>query len=57
MESTGIIQYKWKVGVYDLKDMVKMVKDGVINKYDFFNITRYYFDSVVESNNIQLENS
>lgn len=57
MESTGIIQYKWKVGVYDLKDMVKMVKDGIISKYDFFNITRYHFDSVVESNNIQLENS
>ena len=48
MESVSVIQYKWKVGVYDLKDMIKMVKDGIINKDEFFDITRYNFDGVTD---------
>ena len=48
MESVSVIQYKWKVGVYDLKDMIKMVKDGIIDKYEFFDITRYNYDGVTE---------
>ena len=48
MESVSVIQYKWKVGVYDLKDMIKMVKDGIIDKDEFFDITRYNFNGVTE---------
>lgn len=51
MESKSIIEYKWKSGVYDLKYMVQLVRNGVINKDQFFYITRYNFDGVVENRN------
>ena len=48
MESIGIIQYKWDCGIYDLKAMVRLVEDKVINKDQFFDITRYSFNGVVD---------
>ena len=51
MESKDTIQYKWQSGVYDLKNMVQLVKNGIINKDQFFYITRYNFNGVIESRN------
>ena len=47
MENKDLIQYKWEQGVYQLKDMVKIVQEKIITKEDFFNITRYNFDSII----------
>ena len=48
MESIGIIQYKWDCGIYDIKAMIKLVEEGVINKDQFFDITRHNFNGVMD---------
>lgn len=42
----SLIQYKWQMGIYEIKDMVQLVKDGIINEQDFFSITRRSYDGV-----------
>lgn len=49
MESKNIIIYKWEHRVYDLKDMTKLVEDNIITKDDFFDITRYNYDGVIDN--------
>lgn len=46
MEDKSLIQYKWQHGIYQLKDMIKMVQNKTINENDFFKITRYDFQSI-----------
>lgn len=51
MQNKGLIQYKWKNGVYDLKDMCELVQREEISEQDFFDITRYYYAVVIEQYN------
>lgn len=41
-----MIEYKWKTGTYELNDMIKLVKKGILNQAEFFYITRYNFQGV-----------
>lgn len=50
MESINVIKYKWQNGVYDLKDMIILVKNNMLNEQQFFNITRYKYQSVKDNN-------
>lgn len=50
MESINVIKYKWQNGVYDLKDMIILVKKNMLNEQQFFNITRYKYQSVKDNN-------
>ena len=49
MESYDLIEYKWEQGVYNLKDMIKLVDNKEITKKQFFQITRYNYDGVLET--------
>lgn len=49
MESIELIQYKYKNGVYGLEDMIKFVKQEIISKQQFFEVTRYNFDGVIKN--------
>ena len=46
MEDKDLIRYKWDIGVYSLKDMIQFVEKNIINKDQFFSITRIHFDGV-----------
>lgn len=46
MESINVIKYKWQHGVYDLKDMIILVEKDLLNKQEFFDITRYRYHGV-----------
>ena len=48
-DSFYLISYKYDIGALTLQDMVKLVKDGFITKEQFFEITRYSFDGVIET--------
>ena len=52
MESENIIQYKWKCGIYQLKDMVELVRNQTINQEIFFDITRFNFDGIVKTHQL-----
>lgn len=41
-----LIKYKWQTGVYKIQDMLKLVENGIINKQDFFEITRYNYNGI-----------
>lgn len=43
-----LVKYKWQTGVYKIQDMLKLVKDEIISKQDFFKITRYNYDGIKE---------
>lgn len=49
MESISLIQYKWSMGVYQLKDMVDLVNNKIIDEETFFDITRKKFKEVVKT--------
>lgn len=40
------IIYKWQHGIYDLKDMIKLVEENIISQEDFFEITRFKFEKL-----------
>ena len=42
------ITYKWEQGVYSLEDMVILTKYHNITPQQFFEITRYNYDSIKE---------
>lgn len=46
MDSKDLILYKWEQGIYELKDMIRLVQQKIISKEEFFEITRYNFDGV-----------
>lgn len=46
MESKELITYKWQQGVYSLSDMVILVKYNKISKEQFFEITRFNYDTI-----------
>lgn len=48
MEDIILIEYKWNSGVYQLKDMIKLVEDQKLTKQEFFDITRYNYDGVTK---------
>ena len=48
-EEITLIQHKWKNGTYQLTDMVQLVRDKVITKEEFFYITRFNFNGVVDT--------
>lgn len=50
MEDKLLVAYKWDSGIYKLEDMVKLVQNGIINKDQFFDITRCHFDKVKNTN-------
>lgn len=45
-ENFYLISIKYDYGVYTLKDIFDMVKDGLINEYEFFQITRYSYQGI-----------
>lgn len=48
MEDIILIEYKWNHGVYELKDMIELVKNQRLTKQEFFDITRYNYDGVIK---------
>ena len=48
MQDIELIRYKWQQGVYDVEDMIDLVCKKIITKDQFFNITRYNFDGIVQ---------
>lgn len=46
METYNTIKYKWEHGIFNLDDMIYFVENGIINKQQFFEITRYKYDGV-----------
>ena len=46
MEDKSLISYKWEQGIYELKDMIQLVQQGIINEDQFFEITRYNFNGI-----------
>lgn len=48
MEDIILIEYKWNHGIYELKDMIELVKNQKITKQEFFDITRYNYDGVIK---------
>lgn len=48
LQSINVIKYKWEHGAYNLEDMIELVKKENITKEDFFTITRYYYDKILE---------
>ena len=49
MEDIILIEYKWNSGVYQLKDMIKLVEDQKLTKQEFFDITRYNYNGVTKN--------
>lgn len=47
MEEKTLTTYKWEQGVYSLNDMMILVKYKQITPEDFFEITRYNYDSLL----------
>lgn len=48
MESRTLIEFKWENGVYDLKDLLKLVENKEINEKEFFEITRIDYAAAVQ---------
>lgn len=48
MEDIILIEYKWNSGVYQLKDMIRLVENQKLTKQEFFDITRYNYDGVTK---------
>ncbi len=46
MQSLILIRHKWNSGAYSIEQMIDLVKNDNLTKQDFFNITRYKFESV-----------
>ena len=40
MNSINLIEYLWETKVYNIEDMLKLVDNKIINKEQFFEITR-----------------
>lgn len=51
MENQNLIKYKWESGIYNIKDMINLVKDNVLTKEKFFEITRFSYDGIIKSHN------
>lgn len=49
VESLTLIKHKWELGVYELADMMNLVVENKITKQDFFEITRYNYDSIIKT--------
>ncbi len=49
MESFSLIKYKWESGVYTLKEMIQLVKQQELSQQQFFDITRYNYDNIKQS--------
>lgn len=49
VESLTLIKHKWELGVYELADMMNFVLENKITKQDFFEITRYNYDSIIKT--------
>lgn len=45
-EPYSVIKYKWDCGFYQIEDMIKMVQNKILNEQQFFDITRYAYNSV-----------
>ena len=41
-----LISMKYDDGAYTLKDVFDLVEAGIINEYEFFEITRYNYQGV-----------
>ena len=48
MENKDIIKFKYEQGVYDLQDLLLLVEYKDITKQEFFEITRFKYESLVE---------
>lgn len=40
------LKYFWEYGVYSLKDMFNLVKEGKISEEEFHEITRYNYQGI-----------
>lgn len=45
-----LIRYKWECGVYTLEEIVTLVYRNIITEDQFFDITRFNFNGVVNKN-------
>ena len=45
-ESFLLIKNKYEMGAYDLEDLLNMVENKIINKEEFFDITRFNYDGL-----------
>ena len=48
MEDKTLITYKWNQGVYSLQDLLILVKYKNITPKQFFEITRFSYDSIIK---------
>ena len=48
-----LLQYYWDNKIYDKNKMCELVKQGIISKEDFFNITRLRYDVIKKRNKKQ----
>ena len=46
-----MITYKWEEGVYSLEDLLILVKYKQITPEQFFKITRYNYNTILEQKN------
>ena len=57
MESKEMIMYKWEHGVYNLQDLINLVKNNQITQQDFFKITRFNYAAAVSGTKTQPKNT
>lgn len=48
VDKNNLIRYKWESGVYELKKMIELVKEGKITQQQFFDITRCNYRGVTQ---------
>lgn len=48
-ENFYLISMKYDCGAYTLKDLFDMVEKGIINEYEFFQITRYSYKGIKQT--------
>ena len=56
-DKNSLIRYKWETGVYGLEEVKQLVKQGVITKEQFFDITRHYYNESNKEKKIQNEST
>ena len=47
MESLILIKYKWDMGIYSLEQIIRLVKNKILTKQDFFYITRFNYNGLI----------
>ena len=48
MSQIDLIKYKWELGAYSLQDIVNFVKNQELTSEDFFEITRFNYNAIIQ---------